>query len=277
MDEVKTAKQWNKKQQSESVKSTESSKNPFSGFLQKSHSKTPKKSEEFTSKRPKEPLQVYYTQPPPSLIAKHQLSKVSKENEKKSTNTSGDQKVTPQTQKPEITKKSQKPGVSWATAGFLNRKPDVKKKPSDGSKREPDNTRNATSKHSKVESAVRGNQDKKSKKRAKQQQKTSLAPFGVTASRTELRNMEWEWLYGFNTKLEKGHQLILQNTLSTFPLNKLFYQTPAGSQTLISKHSKKPSYTNSNLALIKLLHESGFQFKLKKTEGNFGLQAVTTC
>ena len=92
--------------------------------------------------------------------------------------------MTPQTQKPEITKKSQKPGVSWATAGFLNRKPDVKKKPSDGSKREPD-----TAKQSKVESAVRGNQDKKSKKRAKQQQKTSLAPFGVTASRTELRNM----------------------------------------------------------------------------------------
>merc|ERR1719295_118883 len=183
MDEVKTAKQGNKKQQSEfclieiplkdakltkkSVKSTESSKNPFSGFLQKSHSKTLKKSEEFTTKRPKEPLQVYYTQPPPSLIAKHQLSKVSKENEKKSTNTSGDQKVTPQTQKPEITKKSQKPGVSWATAGFLNRKPDVKKKPSDGSKREPDSTRNTTAKLSKVESAVRGNQDKKSRKRAK--------------------------------------------------------------------------------------------------------------
>ena len=174
-----------------SVKSTESSKNPFSGFLQKSHSKTPKKSEEFTSKRPKEPLQVYYTQPPPSLIAKHQLSKVSKENVKKSPNTSGAQKVTPHTQKPEITKKSQKPGVSWATAGFLDpwSKPDVKKKPSDGSKREPDNTRNTTAKHSKVESAVRGNQDKKSRKRAKQQQKTSLAPFGVTASRTELRNM----------------------------------------------------------------------------------------
>ena len=99
--------------------------------------------------------------------------------------------MTPHTQKPEITKKSQKPGVSWATAGFLDpwSKPDVKKKPSDGSKREPDNTRNTTAKHSKVESAVRGNQDKKSRKRAKQQQKTSLAPFGVTASRTELRNM----------------------------------------------------------------------------------------
>ena len=141
-------------------------------------SKNPGKSEESTSKRPKEPMQVYYTQPPPSLIAKHQLSKVSKENEKKSTNSSGTQTA----------KKSQKPGVSWATAGFLNRKPDVKKKPSDGSKREPDNTRNATAKHSKVESAVRGNQDKKSRKRAKQQ-KTSLAPFGVTASRTELKNM----------------------------------------------------------------------------------------
>merc|ERR1719300_1339428 len=119
MDEAKTAKQGNKKQQSEkSVKSTESSKNPFSGFLQKSHSKSPKKSEESTSKRPKEPLQVYYTQPPPSLIAKHQLSKVSKENEKKSTNSTGTQTA----------KKSQKPGVSWATAGFLNRKPDAKKK-----------------------------------------------------------------------------------------------------------------------------------------------------
>ena len=70
---------------------------------------------------------------------------------------------------------------------------------------------------------------------------------------------EWDWLYGFNTKLEKGHELTLQHTLSTFPLNKLFYQTPAGSQTLISKHSKRPTFTPSNLALIKLLHESGFQ------------------
>merc|ERR1719268_321683 len=67
MDEVKTAKQWNKQQQSEGSKltnkSTKSSKNPG-------------KSEESTSKRPKEPMQVYYTQPPPSLITKHQLSRI---------------------------------------------------------------------------------------------------------------------------------------------------------------------------------------------------------
>ena len=110
--------------------------------------------------------------------------------------------------------------------------------------------------------------NKKKKKRAKQKTTTSLSKFGVTTTKKELMALEWDWLHRFNSKMEKGYQLTLQNVLSTFPLNTLYYKTPAGSQTLFTNHNKKPSYTNSNLALIKILFEGGFQFVPKETKPN---------
>ena len=76
---------------------------------------------------------------------------------------------------------------------------------------------------------------------------------------TVLPFQEWDWLHRFNPKSQKGCVITLQNVLSTFPLNALYYKTPAGSQTLLTNHNNKPSYTSSNLALIKMLFETGFQ------------------
>jgi len=170
--------------------------------------------------------------------------------------------------KSETQTKPQKLGVSWAAAGFLNKKPAVaSKKPlaAAGNKKRDVSTKATIDKEVGTGGdGSRSQRAKKNKKKSVKRNTTSLSKFGVTKSKKELRTLEWDWLYGFNTKLEKGHELTLQHTLSTFPLNKLFYQTPAGSQTLISKHSKRPTFTSSNLALIKLLHESGFQFMPKK-------------
>ena len=107
-----------------------------------------------------------------------------------------------------------------------------------------------------------GNAKKRGKKSPKP---TSLTPFGSTVTSRELIAKEVDWLFCLQTKLENGKQLTLKDVLNTFPLNKLYYQTDTGASALKSNGNVKPAYTGSNMALITMLQNCGFNFTTKKS------------
>merc|ERR1719356_1793636 len=123
-----------------------------------------------------------------------------------------------------------------------------------------------TEKTKKMAEKTRSGGTKKKSKKESKPKGTSLTQYGVTSTKKELREMEWDWLFNLKTKLEKGRPLTLKFLTEGFPLNKLFYTTEAAADVktkIKSNGNKKPAYTTNNLQLIQLLHASGFKFQHK--------------